>query len=85
MASKLGIYEYNIMPLNEQADYLWDNGTFLANRVKGTMKIQLHSLSNFYVEVFYKSKENKIIELKPFKAVRCLEPYLDQIDVNQLH
>ncbi len=73
------------MPLTEQADYLWNNGTFLANRVNDGMKIQLHALSNFYVEVFYLSKENKIIELKPFKAVRCLEPYLDQIDINQLH
>jgi hypothetical protein len=47
MASKLGIYEFNIMPINEQANYLWENGTFLANRVKGSMKIQLLVLDRF--------------------------------------
>ena len=85
MGSKLGVYGFNIMPVNERADYLWDNGTFLATRIEDGMKINLHALSNFYVEVVYKSKVNKIIELKSFKTVRGLEPYLDLIDVNQLH
>jgi len=73
------------MPLSEQADCLWSNGTFLANRVNDGMKVQLHALSNFYVEVVYKSEENKIIEFKSFKTVKGLEPYLDLIDVNLLH
>ncbi len=84
MAGKLGIYEFNLMSLHVQAATLWDNGTFLANRIDGNFRFNLYSLSDFYVEVEYLTNENEIIEFRSFKRGQRLEPYLDQIDVRWL-
>ena len=84
MSEKIGIYEFNLMLEMDRANYLWGNGTHLGERIEGVMTIQLHSLSNFYVQVFYDREKNCITELRPFKATRLLEPYLEQLDLKSL-
>jgi hypothetical protein len=86
MASKLGIYEFNLMPFDEQANTLWDYGSCLTERLgENGIKYQLHALSDFYVEVVYDAVKNRIVEFKSFKRGERLTPYLDQLDLNELH
>lgn len=80
--SKMGLYEFNILPDSEKADIVWEHGAFLTNRVEGRFGINLYSLSDFYVEVWYSTPNNKIEEIRTFKSIEPLEPYLGEIDLD---
>jgi hypothetical protein len=78
----MGLYEYNMLDIDIKALILWDKGIFLLNRFEGDYSINLYSLYDFYVEAWYKSDINSIEELKTFKSMKPLEPYLDRINLN---
>jgi hypothetical protein len=59
-------------------------GDFLGEREAKPYLIFLFNIGNFYAEVFYDEIRNKITRVKPFKAVRPLEPYLEKVDIEQL-
>jgi len=59
-----------------------DNGNFLTNRVDDYgRKINLYHVGKFFVEVYYNSKANAIVKFRAFKSSRCLEPYLELIEI----
>lgn len=78
---KITLYEFNILPDNEKADTVWENGVFLLNRVVEGNAINLYSLNDFYVEIWYDQPNNKIIKIRSFKSTNPLDPYLDDISL----
>ena len=84
VSEKIGIYEFNLLHIDVQAAYLWDNGTFLTNIIEGGQRHNLYSLSNFYVEVEYGKEENEILEFRTFKRGKRLEKYIDQVELDDL-
>ena len=74
----LSLYDFNALNDNEKAEAVW-HGTFLADRQDGELTIQLYSLTNFYVEVFYDPKANRITGFRSFNTKSLLVPYLSQI------
>jgi len=44
-------------------------------------KINLYHTGKFYVEVYYNPKANAIVKFRAFKSTRCLEPYLESIEI----
>lgn len=84
MSSKIGIYEFNLMPMDEQSRTVWEFSEFVANHIEGDLRHQLRSINDFFVEVVYHNSENKIIEFKTFKKGHRLTKYLDQIDIQEL-
>lgn len=77
----IGLYEYNLMTIDEKAQLLWDSGEFLVSSKEAT---NLYSLSDFYVEVIYSNEQNKIVDIKTFKRGKRLERYLELIYLNKL-
>jgi len=78
----IDIYEYNLLPFNHKAQFTWDNGNFLTNREdQYGRRINLYHVGKFFVEVYYNSKENTIVKFRAFKSSRCLEPYLETIEI----
>ena len=74
--------EFNALPLKEKISLLFQNGNFIvAIRYYG-YKINLYLLNNFYVEVFYNHKRDRIerIELLPSFHTR-MKFYSDQIQL----
>lgn len=78
---KITLYEFNILPDNEKADTVWEYGVFLLNRVVEGNAINLYSLNDFYVEIWYDQPNNKIIKIRSFKSTNPLDPYLDDISL----
>ena len=74
-------YEFNLLPINDQASYTWENGTYLASIFEGDYSINLYWADKFYVEVFYDHKNVFIDKLRSFKSTRCLEKYTDHIQL----
>lgn len=75
----MGIYEFNQLGPDDQANLLWEHGTFLMNRLDDKHIFNLYSLSDFYVEVCYDNKSNSISRIRTFKIIGALEPYLNLV------
>jgi len=80
----IGLYEYNLMSIDEKAQLLWDSSEFLLSNKTTNAATNLYSFSDFFVEVIYSNELNKIIDIKTFKNNTRLEPYLDLINVSKL-
>jgi len=77
----LTLYDFNALDENGKADAIW-TGDFLGGREENGLKVQLYSLTNFYVEVFYDEWANKILRFRAFKSYDLLTPYLAYIKFN---
>ncbi len=57
----MDLYQFNQLPFKHKAQFTWDNGNFLTNRVDDYgRKINLYHMGKFFVEVYYSPKMNKI-------------------------
>jgi len=74
-------YEFNLLSIGDQTGYTWEHGTYLAHRRETHFVINLYSVNNFFVEVWFNPEEIKINKIRSFKSRKCLEPYLDGIDL----
>lgn len=74
------IYEFNVLTDDEKAALLWNEGLFVTD--KPGDPVLLYQLCNFYVEVYYEGKENKILKLRSFRSIEQLEAYLNIVDIS---
>lgn len=47
-------------------------------------RILLYKLEDFFIEVFYDFKNNRIVIVRPFNSTDLLEPYLEKIDISDI-
>jgi hypothetical protein len=80
----MGIYEFNLLVLDQQTKLVWQDGIFLTNRIEQNFGLTLYRLFDFYVEVYLNNETNEIELIKTFTSIEPLAPYLDEIDINQL-
>ena len=73
------LYEFNVLPENDKADVVWEHGKFLSNRNIEGHGINLYSLNDYYVEIWYDQGTNKTIKIRSFKSTNPLDPYLEEI------
>lgn len=74
----LTLYHFNALTEDAKANAVWQ-GAFLAYRLEEDLNVQLYSVGNFYVEVFYDAGLNKIVRFRSFTTKGLLVPYLAQI------
>ena len=75
--------DFRLLDENFQAQILWLDGVFLMTRKTERTNIQLFSLYNFYVEVFFEGDEPLFI--KAFKDVDSLGTYLKMINIDPVY
>lgn len=80
----LGHYEFKMLPLPEQPQYIWDNGTYLAYLQEEGKYRNLYHLGSFFTEVWYEPESNQITNIRTFTSRGCLEPHLLNISLNGL-
>ncbi|MFH1118712.1 MAG: hypothetical protein V1775_02735 [Bacteroidota bacterium] len=78
------LYEFNSLVEDKKATILLDQGVYLMNRIEGSYIINLHSLFDLYVEVWYDYENNRIVKFRTFKSLKELKPYLDRIQFNSI-
>lgn len=76
------IYEFLALNINDKADLVWQNGKFIDKYADLTYSVNLYFLFNFFVEVSYSVKENKITDITPFKKGFRLDKYLENIKID---
>ncbi len=81
---KIGLYEFNVLTDIEKANMVLDNGTFMLKRHDEEHVINLYTLADFYVELYYDQKSNRIIKIRSFKSTEPLEPYLGDVNIEDV-
>ncbi|MDH3649958.1 MAG: hypothetical protein OEQ53_09750 [Saprospiraceae bacterium] len=80
----MGLYEFIALPQDERAKMIWNQGVYLAMLPYQNGSVNLYGLDSFYVEVYYHESANRIEDIRSFRAVACLEPYLEAMDLGSL-
>jgi hypothetical protein len=78
------LYQFNSLDENEKHQLVWNEGVLLASREDNELKYLLYQVDSFYVELKYDVCSNEIKPCKSFVSTNFLEPYLTQINLNDL-
>ena len=76
--------QFNKLSTQEQQKAVLVHGVFLAERKDPPLRMMLYDMGNFYVEVFFLSRFNKVAWFNAFQHTKKLEPYLQKIDVSSI-
>ena len=76
---------YKILPYDMQVDLLLEFGVWM-ELVRNTsqLSIELYTLENFYVEIYFDRVTEDPLFLKAFDSVEELEPYFPLIHIDGL-
>lgn len=75
------LFEFKLLTDADQLDLLYSEGVYIGKRKENNQTILLYQLDSFYVEVFYKKYRYFVSEVRCTDSTSCLEPYLEQINV----
>ena len=78
------LQDFRIMPFEKKCDVITFNGSYLSQRVLGDCKVFLYHASQFFIEVFYSPKHQKVLMINAFDKPVGLDPYLDNISLGEL-
>ena len=72
---KITLYEFKLLPHQEQYNIIFNEGIFLDHFINGNRRFALYAIDLFFVEVEYDSKKNKIKNSIAFKTGIILDKY----------
>ena len=78
------LHDFELMAETEQIDQLYRYGVYIGKRRDAFSVILLYQLEGFYVEVYYRKYRSHVKKLHCFETTEQLDPYLEQIDVENL-
>ena len=86
MTKKLiALSEFRNLSPNLQFEVLHRDGAYVGKRKVGRKTVLLMQLYGFYVEVYYKIYRKQIDHIITSADTDLLTPYLDQINIQDLH
>lgn len=72
------LYDFLRLSQAERAEHVYHHGIFLAScQERGN----LYNMGGFYAELVYNSDLNEIEEVRGFRTISGLDPYLDAIAI----
>ena len=80
----IGLSEYAKLTEDQQFEILHRDGAYAGKRKVGKQTVVLFQLYGFYVEVFYKHYRKIVDHTIATDNTDILQPYIDQIDVQDL-
>ncbi len=78
------IWEFVLTPIDEQEQYVRENGRFLIKKEGQWTTINLYALHNFYVEIWIDRGRNSITRITAFESISKLDSYLNGISLDGL-
>ena len=80
----MNVFDFHGLSEKQQLDTLEETGVFIAERQRPFYNIKLYQLEGFYVELYYHTHFNVIVNVICFSNTDCLDPYLQSIDLDAL-
>jgi hypothetical protein len=80
----LSIHDFRVLTFEKKCDVVTYNGHYLLHRFLGDCKVFLYNAEDFFIEVFYSTKYQKVLMINAFDQFSGIEPYLDGISLADL-
>jgi hypothetical protein len=80
----MDIYDYSRLTMGEQTSLLWQKALYIDRHDDSDTTSCLYYLNNFYIEAVVSLRENRIVEVAPFKMGDRFEKYLMRVDLTKL-
>lgn len=80
----LTLNDFEDLSFYEKAQYLWDHGTYLADRTYSQFRITLYHIDDFFAEVMYNRIGNKIISIASYEHKGILNKYVEEVSLPDL-
>ena len=77
---------FNSLDFDEKAWHVWHHATFLIVRQNKSFRGNLYHLNNYYIQLWYNVKKNKIEKIAATQSKKVMNAYLNMIvlpDINQ--
>jgi hypothetical protein len=78
------LFDFQVLTMQEQINLLYEQAVYIGKRKADKLTVLLLQLDSFYVEVFYRKYRIEISRLRCSTSVNMLDPYLAQIEVEDL-
>jgi hypothetical protein len=78
------LQDFRVMPFEKKCDLITFRGSYLTQRMLADCKVFLYFAGDFFIEVFYSPKHQKVLMINAFDKPFGLEPYLDTISLEDL-
>lgn len=76
--------EFAMLQQTEQIELLYALGVYQGKRKLGNKTVVLYQLDAFYVELLYRKYRVEVATIQVFADTKGIEPYLAQIDIEEL-
>lgn len=77
--------EFRKIPFVKKGEVITTLSHYLAARpFTGQGTVFLYHHNNFFIEVFFEKKKQKVMFINAFQGMRGLEPYLETISIDEL-
>lgn len=80
----VNINDFRVMTFEGKCDVVTYYGQYLAHRFLGECKVFLYGADNFFIEVYYSPKYQKVLMINAFDQSAGLESYLELISLADL-
>ena len=87
MTSRKGdvtILTFESLQYNSKIQLLYDEGVYIGKRRLNGLTAVLYQVESFYVEIFFMLYRTRIKSFRVTESTHILNPYLDQVEVNEL-
>ena len=76
--------KFKKLTIDQQAKHVKSRGHYLSIRENRHFLIDLYCIDDFFVELWYSPNSVGINQIRSFKDIRLLEPYLKNIDISSI-
>ncbi len=76
--------EFQNMPLEEQLQSLWFDGTALAYDHENEYKLVLFELHHYFIEVWFYGKTSQFYKMQTYQDLSRLDRFINLIDLKKL-
>ncbi len=80
----VNIHDFRVMPFEKKCDVVTYFGQYLVHRFLGDCKVFLYGADDFFIEVFYSPKYQKVLMINAFDQLTGIDPYLEIISLADL-
>jgi hypothetical protein len=78
------LYEFNSLDEQGKLEVVVGDSVYIATREDKEHMIRLYHTDDFYIELFYHFDEEALKKIRTFRNVSQLEPYLGNINIEEL-
>ena len=79
------LHQFRSLPKDMQAQLAKQKGSYLFGRTTRHAFVKLYQVDNFYVELYFDKKMSFVAIVNSFEDTERLAPYLQFLDVSELH